>query len=1522
MPTSSSPLNVGARPPLEQAKSTKATPSFSPHPRALRTRKEDEVSEGDNCDKGASTVRIEGALSSYNQAGSGFDGRQSEFKGSNLPSDKASSPIGGEFRSSYTKNRSNTNSSSTAAPRNFDQRVSRPDRSSLMSISADLVSKNGVSLLAPKSANDVCESREPNDVSQSVKIMPTSTLDGIRFKDGSRNMRASPLASQRKQCKEPTYALKIDLPDSTEMHQPHPLEASPGPSHGPRTASPEMKRIHNFGPNSSRSKLKSDCSPQKETHFVRQEETVNLSSDADKNISHSVAYTSQTPSLDHKQSTALEASVTIAKPNNRSSLIPDSSSGNLQPSSSNKIGSTRSTEQEVKDVGISVSHNPRSLMLNAKIPAESESAKSAAYIENENPSALSSVKSEKNSYAALNNHILSQKCSPKSYKRELKDSPRDVNGEGKLVSAKQSEKDLQIKAETDIAHPHTPVENQSKRNTASAETVSERKSPQRGLVGKSESGVEMLTALNADLITTTSGKVASCPSEKSVSDVSALKKNAMEKSDTNSADQSLQHSEASRPNNSFDKRHISMTLKKDEQIPLKHSDSAFQKSFNTSLENRDASVHKSTSNAMPIKVGETTGISKDSKVLGCENKLDTPPDRRRKARDEDILIKPQEGSTDRDGSDSRSIESDKKMKTNELQQEMSNCKIHENSAIARFNDSPKASSAFVNLGANDAKNKMSSEELRTLLRSKSDTGKKRRSDERERFRDLVDVAAPVESKLNLAFSNNETLKTIEPSLPGSSTGAVSKEKGSCSAKTENLHRSHNMESQVVSDIPSTLPPSHCRPLQSPTCQMPRPIPMPAPALSLLRSSPRSRTRSGGIEGKLNSLASLLNPSSTPPLHPTSSTPTGEQEKSERFRNDLLTRIHELEGKIITVERKQAILKSNQTSKILTVDQDDKKASFDQKGLSNCDANGRPSIANASEHWKRAKLNLKSDSHFSNENMKPASKRSLHPVHGHLRLLLTQNQCVAAASAAEFRHLCHDSEGINAEPIKEIEDWQLSEQKLKRVAIEIHQRKQNAIERRRKLAREYARTRESWLLRLKSVHEKRSKEKRDAIRERDRLILLSTRGQNALLTSKTSSGRTTTRLVPSVGWNGPSDGTAELDALLTEIEAEGGTPGARDIWSRTLAKVPDQDLSMRPCDSSSVLVENPVADWHASRATNPWMIHEKLIFLDKFIMYPKNFRKIASFLEHKSTQDCAKFYFDNKLELGIKQLLKESTALKRKGILRAQIVSTALKRHSCDSGLVLAVTNAGLLQMTDAKQALDMFLSDKEIQLRDVSRGVKQLHLNMEERGDWGVYPMKVTEKFLNEWEGVALDGIDHASFMQAYRKHGTDWRAIGVMIGGTGKTSAHYREYYRRNCRRIIGEVYTKLMPSKGSKNSGSKTRVSNVAPPSKIISKKQPYHASTHNGPKIERKNRKGIVDVDDTEYKPGGDEMEISVENRDESQYEIEDDDEDDPVEADDTESDNAEVCDIKTEEVGVESRPTERIKKLNRVVREDGT
>ncbi|KAG4148638.1 hypothetical protein ERO13_D05G297300v2, partial [Gossypium hirsutum] len=63
-------------------------------------------------------------------------------------------------------------------------------------------------------------------------------------------------------------------------------------------------------------------------------------------------------------------------------------------------------------------------------------------------------------------------------------------------------------------------------------------------------------------------------------------------------------------------------------------------------------------------------------------------------------------------------------------------------------------------------------------------------------------------------------------------------------------------------------------------------------------------------------------------------------------------------------------------------------------------------------------------------------------------------------------------------------------------------------------------------------------------------------------------------------------------------------------------------------SSNGLVEDPCAAEKERALINPSTSEEKEIFIDKLAAFGKDFRKIASFLDHKTTADCVEFYYKN------------------------------------------------------------------------------------------------------------------------------------------------------------------------------------------------------------------------------------------------------------------------------------------------------
>ncbi|MCO5611244.1 hypothetical protein L7F22_065496 [Adiantum nelumboides] len=59
-----------------------------------------------------------------------------------------------------------------------------------------------------------------------------------------------------------------------------------------------------------------------------------------------------------------------------------------------------------------------------------------------------------------------------------------------------------------------------------------------------------------------------------------------------------------------------------------------------------------------------------------------------------------------------------------------------------------------------------------------------------------------------------------------------------------------------------------------------------------------------------------------------------------------------------------------------------------------------------------------------------------------------------------------------------------------------------------------------------------------------------------------------------------------------------------------------------------LVIDPISAEQERKFFNPWSKEEKRLFLEKYSLFGKDFRRIAFYLEHKSVADCIEFYYRN------------------------------------------------------------------------------------------------------------------------------------------------------------------------------------------------------------------------------------------------------------------------------------------------------
>ncbi|XP_022086194.1 nuclear receptor corepressor 1-like isoform X2 [Acanthaster planci] len=127
--------------------------------------------------------------------------------------------------------------------------------------------------------------------------------------------------------------------------------------------------------------------------------------------------------------------------------------------------------------------------------------------------------------------------------------------------------------------------------------------------------------------------------------------------------------------------------------------------------------------------------------------------------------------------------------------------------------------------------------------------------------------------------------------------------------------------------------------------------------------------------------------------------------------------------------------------------------------------------------------------------------------------------------------------------------------------------------------------------------------------------------------------------------------ARSDAELAEIVDGLNEQEANDRHIRSLAVVPpllfDAEQRKVKFINKNGLVEDPLKEHKDRLRINIWDDEEKEIFREKFILHPKNFQLVASFLERKSIADCVLYYYQTKKNESYKQMLRKSHVNKRK-----------------------------------------------------------------------------------------------------------------------------------------------------------------------------------------------------------------------------------------------------------------------------------
>lgn len=151
-------------------------------------------------------------------------------------------------------------------------------------------------------------------------------------------------------------------------------------------------------------------------------------------------------------------------------------------------------------------------------------------------------------------------------------------------------------------------------------------------------------------------------------------------------------------------------------------------------------------------------------------------------------------------------------------------------------------------------------------------------------------------------------------------------------------------------------------------------------------------------------------------------------------------------------------------------------------------------------------------------------------------------------------------------------------------------------------------------------------------------------------------------------------------------------------------------------SDNGLVENPVDVEKEKSIVNPWTVEDKEMFLDKYALFGKDFRRIASFFQHKTVADCVEFYYKNHKSEEFQKTKKNSKFAKEKSCntntnttylvtsgkrLNRETGATSLDMLGAASVMVANVDGSILERSND----IAMYCNEQETAAADVLAGI-------------------------------------------------------------------------------------------------------------------------------------------------------------------------------------------------------------------------
>lgn len=184
--------------------------------------------------------------------------------------------------------------------------------------------------------------------------------------------------------------------------------------------------------------------------------------------------------------------------------------------------------------------------------------------------------------------------------------------------------------------------------------------------------------------------------------------------------------------------------------------------------------------------------------------------------------------------------------------------------------------------------------------------------------------------------------------------------------------------------------------------------------------------------------------------------------------------------------------------------------------------------------------------------------------------------------------------------------------------------------------------------------------------------------------------------------------ADMEDIMEGIQEQ----EAEDKKMRSYAVIPPilQDKRNRKpvFINRNNLIEDPTSEYKDRQHINVWVESEKEIFREKFLLHPKNFGLIASYLEKKSVADCVQYYYLSKKSENYKQLLRKHVKKRTRALVKQQQqAAQAAAQAAAQSAKQSALVRLQQQQQLEKAQQLQSEESKKQAEATDASKKTQE-----------------------------------------------------------------------------------------------------------------------------------------------------------------------------------------------------------------------